>query len=184
MRIAFVSGKGGVGKSTLCYGVALALAHTGKSIAIEDRDPQQSVTGWLDPERDQVSELEGEITLIDTRPAIDDPTVINAIEGADVIVMPSTPSPADLTAGRATADVIRSHKRRGAKTVVVLNRMRKRTFFSDHARDVVGALGIKPAHTTIPDRQCIQRIVLGGWKEMDLDTRAEFLRLSIELLSL
>ena len=184
MRIAFVSGKGGVGKSTLCYGVALALAQAGKAVSIEDLDPQESVSGWVDLERDQLEELGGEVVCIDTRPAIDDGSVTNAIREADVIVMPSTPSPADLTAGRATADVIRSHKRRKAKAIVVLNRMKRRTFFSEHAREVVGALGIKPARTTIPERQCVQRLVLGGWMAMDLDTRAEFLRLSIELLSL
>jgi len=184
MRISFVSGKGGVGKSTLCYGVALALAQAGKPVSIEDLDPQQSVSGWVDLERDQLAEIGGDVVCIDTRPAIDDGSVLSAIREADIIVMPSTPSPADLTAGRATADVIRSHKRRGAKAVVVLNQMRKRTFFSEHAREVVGALGIKPARTTIPERQCVQRMVLEGWKGMNIDTRAEFLRLSIELLSL
>ena len=173
-----------MGKSTLCYGVALALAQAGKEVSIEDLDPQQSVSGWIDFERDGLTEIGGEVVCIDTRPAIDDQSVLNAIKEADVIVMPSTPSPADLTAGKATADVIRSHKRRNAKTIVVLNMMRKRTFFSDHAREVVGQLGIKPAHTTVPERQGIQRMVLDGWKGMNLDTRAEFLRLSIELLSL
>jgi cellulose synthase operon protein YhjQ len=40
--VAFVSGKGGVGKSTVCANLAVALAKRGKKVAVIDLDPQNS----------------------------------------------------------------------------------------------------------------------------------------------
>ena len=55
----------------------------------------------------------GEFTLIDTRPAIDHKSVTKAIAQADRIVMPCTPSPGDITAARATVEVVRrSHEKK------------------------------------------------------------------------
>ncbi len=40
--VAFISGKGGVGKSTVCANLAVALAKRGKKVAVIDLDPQNS----------------------------------------------------------------------------------------------------------------------------------------------
>ena len=100
MIIAFVNGKGGVGKSSLCFLTALGLREAGMTVSVEDLDPQQSISAWIDTERDGISE-KGEFHLIDTRPAIDNETVHGAISRADRIIMPCTcllytsPSPRD-----------------------------------------------------------------------------------------
>lgn len=183
MRLVFVNGKGGTGKSTVCYLTGLALAQAGKGVSILDLDPQRSLTGWINQERDGFTEG-GEIELIDTRPAIDDQIVTGAIEEADVIVIPVSPSPADLGTARATVDVIREHKRKGAAAVLVINRARSHTTFTDNARDVLSVLDFPVAAAEIPERQCIQRAVLGGWSELDADTKGRFLNLAIELMTL
>lgn len=183
MRLVFVNGKGGTGKSTVCYLTGLALAQAGKGVSILDLDPQRSLTGWINHERDGFTEG-GEIELIDTRPAIDDQIVTGAIEEADVIVIPVSPSPADLGTARATVDVIREHKRKGAAAVLVINRARSHTTFTDNARDVLSVLDFPVAAAEIPERQCIQRAVLGGWSELDADTKGRFLNLAIELMTL
>jgi chromosome partitioning protein len=184
MRIAFVGGKGGTGKSTVCYLVGLALAQAGKIVGVEDLDPQQSLSGWIDRERDGMHlGIEGEITLIDTRPALDDRSVTGAIEGADVIILPCSPSPADIGTARATADAIVAHRKRGAKVILVINRARSHTVLGDNARDVLGGLGLPIASTVIPERQSIQRAILGGWRELDADSKGIFLNLAIELIT-
>jgi chromosome partitioning protein len=191
MNLVFVNGKGGTGKSTVCYLVGLALAQAGKGVCITDLDPQRSLKGWINQERDGFltvpdhGYVEGcEIELIDTRPAIDDRAVTEAIESADVIVVPVSPSPADLGTARATVDVIREHKRDGAAAILVINRARTHTTFTDNARDVLSVLGLPIAATDIPERQCIQRAVMGGWSELDGDTRGRLLNLAIELMTL
>lgn len=183
MRICFVNGKGGTGKSTVCYVTGLALAQAGKAVTVLDLDPQRSLSGWIDQERDGFTGG-GEIELIDTRPAIDDRTVTEAMEAADVVVVPVSPSPADLGTARATVDVIREHKRKDAAAVLVINRARSHTTFTDNARDVLGVLDLPIAAAEIPERQCIQRAVLGGWSELDADTKGRFLNLAIELMTL
>lgn len=182
MRICFVNGKGGTGKSTVCYLAGLALAQAGKRVSIRDLDPQRSLTGWI-KERDKFTEG-GDIELIDTRPAIDDRAVTAAIESANVIVIPVSPSPADLGTARATVDVVRSHMAPGAAVVLVINRAKAHTTFTDNVRDVLSVLDIPITTAEIPERQCIQRAVLGGWAELDGDTRGKFLNLAIELMTL
>jgi chromosome partitioning protein len=183
MRICFVNGKGGTGKSTVCYLTGLALAQAGKGVSILDLDPQRSLTGWINQERDGFTEG-GEIELIDTRPAIDNRDITGALREADVIVIPVSPSPADLGTAKATVDVIREHKRKDAAAVLVINRARSHTTFTDVARDVLGVLEFPIAAAEIPERQCIQRAVLGGWRELDADTKGRFLNLAIELMTL
>lgn len=185
MRVAFISGKGGVGKSSLCYGVALALAQAGKSVAVEDRDPQQSITGWIQHERDGILEnaSEAEVVLVDTPPNLEAETVREAIATADRIAVPLTPSPADIGAGKATVAVVREFMGEGGLAVAVVNQVRKGTALSEAVPDIVALLGLPVLATHVPARQSIQRAVLSGWKGLDTPSREAFLRLALELLA-
>lgn len=55
--IAFVSGKGGVGKSTLAVNVAVALAQRGKHILLIDLDPQNAQRLHLGMDPDEIAGL-------------------------------------------------------------------------------------------------------------------------------
>jgi chromosome partitioning protein len=182
MNIAFVNGKGGVGKSTLCYLIALGLIEAGKTVSIEDLDPQQSLTSWLDPERDGLVD-DGECRLIDTRPAIDDATVHDAITRADRILLPCSPSPGDITAARASVEVVRRFISDDAKAYVVLNMVKPNTNLSKDAPEVLEMLGLPVVRAIVPDKQCIQRSVLQGWKALDPPTQTTVLKLALEVLA-
>jgi len=185
MKIAFVNGKGGVGKSTLCFLTALGIKEAGKSVSVADLDPQQSISAWIDAERDGISPGQegGEFTLIDTRPAIEDQSVHDAISLADRIILPCTPSPGDLTALRASLDVVNEFRRGSSKVYVALNCVRPGTNLSKDAPDILRRLGAPVLFPGIPDRQCIQRAILSGWGAMDADTQATVLSLTIEMVS-
>ena len=47
MNILLCNGKGGTGKTTLSVLLAHALAEAGKTVAVQDRDPQGTATKWL-----------------------------------------------------------------------------------------------------------------------------------------
>jgi chromosome partitioning protein len=182
MIIAFVNGKGGVGKSTFCYLTALGLREAGKSVSVEDLDPQQSITAWINEERDGIRPG-GDFTLIDTRPALDDDSVHQAIARADIIVIPSSPSPGDLMGMKNSIEIVKRFQRRRSKVFVGLNSVHPGTIFSQTAPEVLKRLGAPVLSSVIPDRQCIQRAVIKGWKALDPDTQAKVLKLTIEIVS-
>ena len=193
MRIAFISGKGGVGKSTLCHLTALALANAGKSVSVEDRDPQQSITSWIDPERDGLRIVgqgggggEGggaaEFELIDTCPFLREPTVHAAIRESDVVVMPCTPSPGDITAAKATIELVNRLKRPDARAALVLNKVKAGTMLAQDAPTMLRELGAPVLATSLGDRQPIQKAVLLGWAALDAKLQGEVFKLAFELL--
>lgn len=182
MVIVFVNGKGGVGKSSLCFLNGLALVQAGKSVCIEDLDPQESITSWIVPERDGFKK-DGEYTLIDTRPVIDDESIHNAIRRADKVIIPASPSPGDLTALRATITVVNEFIKPTSKVFLALNMTKKNTNFTKEAKSNLEPLGVEILDTAIPDVQDIQRAVLKGWKALDAKSQTIILRQAIEIVS-
>lgn len=178
--IAFVNNKGGVGKSTACFLTALGLGRAGREVVIEDLDPQKSLSAWIDAERDKIGKSGG-VTLIDTRPAVDDENVMKAIARADRIVMPCSPSPGDIIGMKGSIDTVNRLKKKDAKVFVLLNRTKPRTKHSKNARGLIEGLGVKVLEVSLPDRECIQDIVTDGWKAMDAATQATVLEMTIEI---
>jgi len=191
MKIVFACGKGGVGKSTLCYLMALGLKQAGKQVVVEDRDPQKSITAWVNPERDGVGLVEasddtaaaGGLHLVDTRPAIDDDSVLAAIGEADRLVVPCSPSPGDISAIGATLSVIGNLKRPDARVMVVLNKLRPGTILAQEARTLLESFGHPVLVTELPERQCVQKAVVQGWDALDPKTEGVVFKLAVEVIS-
>ncbi|WP_106754596.1 ParA family protein [Pannonibacter carbonis] len=120
--IAFVTQKGGAGKTTLAASLAVAAQDAGESVAVLDLDPQQSLTNWA---ADRTAEtpavdylepgaipqlpsilkaLEGRgytLVILDTA-GIDSTGTHIAMQAADLCLIPSRPTKMDLRATRAT----------------------------------------------------------------------------------
>ena len=129
--IAFVTQKGGSGKTTLCLNLAVAAEEAGKRALIVDLDPQGTAEAWYqdrEAERPRLvraepadlprvvaaAERQGfSHVLLDT-PGRDEPGVAAAIRTATFCVVPCRPTPADMKATPATIATIR----RLAKPVV------------------------------------------------------------------
>src|SRR5437660_7375259 len=104
--VAFISQKGGTGKSTLARALAAIVAHAGLSVRIADLDPlQNTVIEWEklrhdsklapirveafdDPTEAIATAKEGELLILDT-PAHADRETLSAMVAADLIVQPS-----------------------------------------------------------------------------------------------
>ncbi|WP_084581835.1 ParA family protein [Sphingomonas azotifigens] len=130
MRVlALASQKGGSGKTTLSGHLAVQAQRSGAGpVAMIDLDPQGSLTDWWN-ERDAelpalaqttVARLAADIevlrqqgfklVVIDTPPAIT-PAILTVIQVAELIVIPTRPSPHDLRAVGATVELCeRAHK--------------------------------------------------------------------------
>ena len=134
--IAVASQKGGSGKTTVAghLGVQAGLAGHGPALLI-DTDPQGSLAGWWRARKDdapalaqvKLEELEDNlaelrsygtaITIIDTPPALTG-SIEQVMAIADLVVIPTRPSPHDLRAVGATVAMCR---RAGKPFVFVLN---------------------------------------------------------------
>ncbi len=122
--IAFVTQKGGVGKSTLASSVAVAAFEAGERVFVLDLDPQQSLVKWSKTrgEKDvpvvemkagklakalaQLAKDGVTLCIIDTSGA-DLPATVAAMEAADLNIVPTRPNAFDLWATEATRKTLR-----------------------------------------------------------------------------
>jgi chromosome partitioning protein len=130
MRVlALASQKGGSGKTTLSGHLAVQAQRSGAGpVAMIDLDPQGSLTDWWNEREAElpalaqtsVARLAADLELlrqqgfklvvIDTPPAIT-PAILTVIQVAELIVIPTRPSPHDLRAVGATVELCeRAHK--------------------------------------------------------------------------
>ena len=124
MKVLIVaSQKGGAGKTTLAAHLAVAAEEVlPKKVVILDGDPQGSLSAWwnsrefeypalasstLDelPEKiDQLKEAGFELVIIDTPPAITN-AIAKMVNLADLVLIPTRPSPHDLRAVGSTVSI-------------------------------------------------------------------------------
>ena len=181
MKLLFVQGKGGVGKSTLAFLFALALSKAGKSISVLDLDPQESLTAWLkDTEGFEFARV-GDITIIDTPPRIDDAHVLKAIAEADRIIVPATPSPAEISTLRHTAEIIARQKREKAKALIVFNRVKKTSTYGKNLEALAQNLPLGVAKNSVSDREVYKHALLDGWSALDGTAKDEIMSLALEV---
>jgi len=137
--IVFAATKGGVGKSTLCFNVAIEASRK-HQVLLADLDPQKSLTTIYGRRNElvnprlvtRINDLgEGvkllteagygrEFIFVDT-PGSMIPIIRSALVAADLIVLPLQPSPLDWDAQEAVADLVESLGLKD-RMMVVINR--------------------------------------------------------------
>lgn len=138
--VAFVSGKGGVGKTTLGFLLGLALQRAQRRVSFLDLDPQASLTSLL--ELHNVNRDEGattEFLIVDTPPRLESKEVRESVERADVICIPMRPSPMDFGVTTNTAQLVKTLKRPESKAFIILNQLRKGTYWSKKVETLNGS---------------------------------------------
>jgi chromosome partitioning protein len=122
--LAIVSQKGGTGKSTLAFSLAVAAEQQGVRTSIIDMDPQGTTKKWygrreadggpevnaltatqLEPAMPLLRKQGIQLVIIDT-PGADTPGVTAAIQIADLCLIPARPSVADIEASAPTVSAI------------------------------------------------------------------------------
>src|SRR5206468_4283897 len=92
-----IAKKGGVGKSTLTLLLYEALRQAGKSVRIRDWDAQGTSSKALELRTDNgAAPDQVEFILYDTPPSLDHTATAVAVQDADVTLIVTTPSPADI----------------------------------------------------------------------------------------
>ena len=127
--VVFASQKGGSGKTTLSGHIAVEAERTGDGpVALIDTDPQGSLAKWwnaraastpafahtkledLDACLDHLKSLGFKTIVVDTPPAVTQ-TIAHVVARADLVVVPTRPSPHDLRAVGPTVDIAESLKK-------------------------------------------------------------------------
>ena len=138
--IALIQQKGGVGKSTITANLAGELVSSGRSVRVLDLDPQQSLVSWSKlgngllkeivqaiqtdhPQGFKVSVLSSasdfDRVLLDCPPGLPDAGIMAALL-ADLVILPVTPSPLDILAGKEALIFARDarRKRKDGKPII------------------------------------------------------------------
>jgi chromosome partitioning protein len=184
MRVlVFASQKGGSGKTTLAghVGVMAQLAGAGP-VALVDTDPQGSLAKWwncraavepafihstfsnlvhdLDAARAQGFRL----VVIDTPPAVTK-AISEVVSFADLVVLPTRPSPHDLRAVGPTIDIVEARKK---QMVFVLNAAAARAKITSEAAVALSQHGTV-APVTIHSRTDFAASMIDGRTVMEAD---------------
>ena len=134
--IVAASQKGGSGKTTLSGHLAVEAARAGAGeIALIDTDPQGSLAHWWNARKapephfvkvglldlsaalTELDRMGIRIAVIDTPPAITQ-SISHVVAHADLVIVPTRPSPHDLRAVGATVDIAERH---GKPLIFVVN---------------------------------------------------------------
>jgi chromosome partitioning protein len=163
--------KGGAGKSTLAAHLAVAWLARKKRVALVDIDPQstladwfaarqetlgegagglafESVTGWRAAKAIDALAREMDFVVVDSPPHAETDARV-AVRAADLVVIPTQPSPPDVWATRPTLDLAAKEKR---PAVLVLNRVPPRALLTDRMTEKLAGYDVKIAKSRLGNR--------------------------------
>jgi chromosome partitioning protein len=174
--IAFLSQKGGSGKTTLSVHTAVAAEATGERVCIIDADPQESATAWSGAREAptpivataQAGELEAALKAAKaegiTLAVVDSPPHAAPAAGqiarrADLVLVPVRPSAFDLAAVPAAVEIIKAARVRGA---FILSSCPFRAPEIPETRAALEGYGLPIIPGEITDRRAFTRAVTTG----------------------
>lgn len=177
--------KGGVGKSTITANLAGELKELGRTVAVFDLDPQQSLMSWAefgtgllrtivemvdtsDPRSlmvaiDRAGKSADRI-LLDCPPGLPDTGIMAALV-ADLVLLPVSPSPLDFQASKEAVKLIRAardrRKDKGPAMAFVPSRVEENTILGRDLAESLKKLG-EPVLPAISKRIAFAECVLSG----------------------
>lgn len=198
--LALVGNKGGAGKTTLCVNLASALNARAPTLIL-DADPQQSSRQWYEladredtvPVMSAVDDLTGavreeregyEFLVLDCPPSVQATQTAQALEHADLALIPVQPSPLDLWASVHMEARIDSARKRnpGLRAWLVINQLEPRTRLSQLMREALAELSLPAASTAIRRRMAYRSAVLEGVAVRNLGRRGSAAAAEIDAL--
>lgn len=179
IRIAFVNGKGGVGKTTATTLIAAALQDAGQSVSIDDRDPQLSATTAANVFNIPLGDSQP-VVIIDTAPSVHLPSTLDAIQTADLVVLVTSPSPLDLATTAATARWIQAERPTG-ETRLMFNMVQTNNRFFAEMAEIAKEIPFPALKHHLVRRTAYQVAQLGGWKSIPAQIRAEIVEVAMEI---
>ena len=181
--VSLVSLKGGVGKSTLAAALSVRAARESKRVAMVDLDPQGSLAAWwkrrgkaenpvimrgVDTASEAIerAQMTGwDWVFIDCPPAFI-PTIEDAIEHADLALIPLRPGALDLL---GSEEAVAAAQEAGTPFLCVLNDVDPRWRGATAAREYLEAAGIPVAKTVVAHRSAFFTAMATGKTGPEVD---------------
>jgi chromosome partitioning protein len=185
MTITLLAKKGGVGKSTVCLLLHEAFKKAGKSVAIQDWDAQgtsNKALGFIQGQRAQPNSTY-DILLYDTPPNLEHPASAAAVRSADIVLVVTSPAPADIWEAEEAVQFVRA-KKPEVVVRVLFNKVRKNTILGRLVEESSKQVGAPVVPIQLSARECYQHAVGQGWPALDSPAREEVLHLAVSLMSL
>jgi len=183
------TGKGGAGKSTVVACLAVHWHRLGRSVALVDADPNQTLLRWhskrgalsaltLRAETDEhaiipvIEELAEthDLVLVDCA-GFGNQAMVFAIGAADLVLIPVMTDEANVFEAVRTRKLVESASRLTRRAIparTLLTRV-KRATVSTHTYDQLVALQADPLSARLPDRAVYQEATYHGSSPTDLD---------------
>lgn len=182
--------KGGVGKSTLAFNLAVNLRENAKTCII-DMDAQGSLMNikelsevpiYSNSELKKVVKADYDFIFIDTPPYLTDqlPELCNL---ADVIIIPTKAGVLDLLAIKSTIDII-EQSGNSKKALIVFNMVKPKTTLTEEIKDQLKDYKIKISKNMISDLVSFSRSVLVNGVEDHHKAQKQIDNLTKEILTL
>jgi chromosome partitioning protein len=202
--IAVTGRKGGIGKSTITANLAAELLARGHTVAVLDADPQRSLVAWSElgdgvlrdlvrpvdaahPRQFRAAvEAAGKLAdrvLVDTPPGFADPALLAALH-ADLVLLPSGPSPLDIMAARDALNVAREARQQRKDGKPVIRFVPSKVTVTSLGRELAGSLAEmgEPVLPAIGQRTVAAEAALHGLtvreQAMGSTSQAEFAALA------
>ena len=174
--LAFLSQKGGAGKTPLAVHTAVAAHEAGAAAVLIDTDPQRSASVWGDARQGaapvvataHVAELDRvlkaaledgmSLAIVDSAPHAA-PEAARIARAADLVAIPCRPTAFDLAAAEAAVRVVEAAK---AQAVFVLSACPFRAPEIAEARAALDGYGLAVAPVEITERRAFARAVATG----------------------
>jgi chromosome partitioning protein len=174
--IAFLSQKGGSGKTTLSVHTAVAAEATGERVCVIDADPQESATAWANARAAQTpivataqaaeldaalkaAEAEGMSLVVVDSPPHAAPAAGQIAKRSELVLIPVRPSAFDLAAVPAAVEIVKAAKVQGA---FILSSCPFRAPEIGETRAALEAYGFPIFPDEITDRRAFARAVTTG----------------------
>ena len=128
MNITLLAKKGGVGKSTLSILLYEAFRQAGKTVSVHDWDAQgtsSKAMELIDGHKPEINR-KADITIYDTPPNLEHTATATAVRSADIALVVTSPSPADVWEAEEAVRFVQSRNPKSAVRVV-FNKVRKAT---------------------------------------------------------
>ena len=185
--IAFISQKGGAGKTTLALNLAVAETFAGGIPLVLDLDPQASASTWAHvrgtetptvapahaPRLDQALETARQngatLTILDTAPHAQS-AALDAARAADLVLIPCRPALFDIRAATASSDVARLA---ATQAVAVLSAAPPRGSLALQAHEALAAQDIQLAACVVAQRAAHVHAITRGLSVLEHDPRGK-----------